>query len=177
MTLAITSTIGCARPSGADFARYTLVAPYAQPGRRVVGDVPDHHDPGVASDLGGQLRRLGDGAQRVLVEAVLVVVEGVDQNPRHLSTCLARRATRFRALRRLLRSISSSSQATIFSTVSEVSSSSMISPACFSGGGLIASTWVFEPASPTSGVSIPTSPVALASSGFFLAPMIAFSEG
>jgi hypothetical protein len=53
----------------------------------------------------------------------------------------------------------------------------MISPACFSGGGLIASTSVREPCSPTFSVSMPTSAVPLVSSGFFLAPMIAFKDG
>ena len=71
----------------------------------------------------------------------------------------------------------SSSQARIFSTVSFVSSSSMISPAAFSAGGLMARTCVREPCSPTRSASMPTSPADRVSSGFFLAPMIALSEG
>ena len=66
---------------------------------------------------------------------------------------------------------------TIFSTVSFVSSSSMISPACFAGGGLIPMTEVREPCSPTLSASMPTSPVARVSSCFFFAPMIALSDG
>ena len=53
----------------------------------------------------------------------------------------------------------------------------MISPASFSGGGFSSSTVVREPPSPTRSASIPTSPVACVSSGFFFAPMIAFRLG
>ncbi len=84
MTFAITSTIGCARPSGADLARKTLGAVGAEPGRRVVGDVADDHRRRLGAELAGELRRLRDRAERVLVEVALVVVEGVDQDPRHL---------------------------------------------------------------------------------------------
>ena len=82
----------------------------------VVGEVvaADDHDGGVAADLLGQLRALGDGAERVLVELALVV-KCVGQDPAHASSFL------------------SSSQATIFSTVSLVSSSSMISPGLLGG--------------------------------------------
>ena len=63
------------------------------------------------------------------------------------------------------------------STVSPVSSSSMISPAAFSAGGFTARTRVFEPCSPTLSGSIPASAADFLSSGFFFAPMIAFSDG
>src|SRR6185503_6069270 len=116
----------------------------------------DHDHGGLAADLARQPGGLGDGAQRVLVELALVV-ECVGEDPAHA------------------RSFLSSSQLTIFSTVSFVSSSSMISPASFCGGGLIASTVVREPCSPTRSASMPTSPVDFVSSGFFFAPMIAFS--
>ena len=69
------------------------------------------------AELGGEAGALGDGAERVLVEGALVV-ERVDQDPAHASSFL------------------SSSHATIFSTVSLVSSSSMIWPADFAGGAL-----------------------------------------
>jgi len=127
--------------------------------RVIVGDVADHQRGGLPADLGGQLRRLGDRPERVLVEVALVVVQGVDQDASHY------------------RSFLSSSQATIFSTVSLVSSSSMISPDCLAGGGLMARTLVFEPSSPTSPESIPTSSAPWVSRGFFFAPMIAFSDG
>ena len=45
---------------------------------------PTTIDAGLAADLAGQLRRLGDRAERVLVEVALVVVEGVDQDACHL---------------------------------------------------------------------------------------------
>src|SRR4051794_12866269 len=127
---------------------------------QVVGQVvaAEHERGSLAADLTGQLRGLRDGAEGVLVELALVV-EDVGEDPTHASSFL------------------SSSQETIRCTVSSVSSSSMISPACFSGGGLIASTWVREPSEPTRLVSISTSPVDFVSSCFFFAPMIALSDG
>ena len=53
----------------------------------------------------------------------------------------------------------------------------MISPASLAGGGFSARTAVLEPASPTMPPSMPTSPVAFVSSGFFFAPMIALRLG
>src|SRR5947208_2855387 len=53
----------------------------------------------------------------------------------------------------------------------------MISPASLAGGGLRASTLVFEPPSPTLPPSMPTSPVAFKSSGFFFAAMVDFRLG
>jgi hypothetical protein len=53
----------------------------------------------------------------------------------------------------------------------------MICPASFCGGGLIAMTRVREPSLPTLPVSTSASPVDFVSSGFFFAPMIAFSDG
>ena len=55
----------------------------AETGRGVIGDVAHHKGRGLGTQLSRQLRRLGDGAERVLVEVALVVVEGVDQDPRH----------------------------------------------------------------------------------------------
>src|SRR5215218_641694 len=132
----------------------------AQRRAEVVGQVvaTDDDDSRLATDLLGELGTLGDGAERVLVEGALVV-ERVGQDPAHASSFL------------------SSSQLTIFSTVSLVSSSSMISPADLAGGGLIARTAVREPSWPTLPASMPASPVDLVSSGFFFAPMIAFSDG
>src|SRR6185295_5820224 len=126
---------------------------------QVVGEVvaADHDGRGLAADLPGQLRALGHGAERVLVELALVV-KCVNEDA-HASSFL------------------SSSQATTFSTVSFVSSSSMISPAAFSSGGLIARTSVREPSAPTLPASMPTSPADLVSRGFFFAPMIALSDG
>ena len=69
----------------------------------------------LAAQLAGEARSFGYGAQRVLVEGA-VLVQDVGQDVAHD------------------RSFLSSSQATIFSTVSFVSSSSMIWPAAFSGG-------------------------------------------
>ena len=123
------------------------------------GSVADDHRRGLAANLLGQLGRLGEGAERVLVEVARVVVQGVNQNPGHQTSFL------------------SSSQATILLTVSSVSSSSKTSPGSFAGGGLIASTRVFEPSMPTSLVSMPTSAADFVSSGFFFAPMIALSDG
>ena len=70
----------------------------------------------------------------------------------------------------------SSSHATIFSTVSLVSSSSMIWPAAFAAaprGGPCARGVVAADLR----ASMPASAADLVSSGFFLAPMIAFSDG
>src|SRR6185436_4749698 len=131
----------------------------AERGAQVVGQVAaaDHDGRGLAADLLGELRALGHRAERVLVELALVV-KCVNEDA-HASSFL------------------SSSQATIFSTVSFVSSSSMISPASFWGGGLIARTSVREPCSPTLSDSMPTSPAAFTSRDFFFAPMIALSDG
>src|SRR5206468_10543375 len=118
----------------------------------------DHHDVRLLAELLGELRALGDRAERVLVELALVV-ECVGEDAAHA------------------RSFLSSSQATIFSTVSPVSSSSMISPASFSGGGLIASTSVRLPCEPTRSGSMPASAIAFVSSGFLFAPMLAFRLG
>src|SRR5262249_52698430 len=109
------------------------------------------------AQLGGQAGALGDRAERVLVERALVM-QRVDQNPTHPSQFLA------------------SSHATICSTVSLVSSSSMIRPAAFSGGAAKSEQWARAWSKPTRSPSMPTSPVPLVSSGFFLAPMIAFSD-
>src|SRR5439155_7559804 len=96
--------------------------------REIVGDVlADDDRVRFGADLACELGRLGDGAERVLVELALVV-EYVREDPAHP------------------RSFLSSSQATICWTVSSVSSCSMIWPAAFSGGGLIARTSVLEPA-------------------------------
>ena len=120
MTFAIASTTGCARPSGPS-TRWTLRgAVGAERGAQLVGQaglVADHDRVALRAELGGEASALGDGAERVLVEGALVV-ERVDQDPAHASSFL------------------SSSHATIFSTVSFVSSSSMIWPADFSGGAL-----------------------------------------
>ena len=86
------------------------------------GLVADHDRVTLAAELGGEASTLGDGAERVLVDGA-VVVQRVDQDPAHA------------------RSFLSSSQATIFSTVSFVSSSSMIWPADFSGGALKSEQW------------------------------------
>src|SRR5205085_12448736 len=120
----------------------------------------EHEDVARAAELAGQPRALGHGAEGVLVELALVV-EGVDEDVvgRHQISFL------------------SSSQARILSTVSFVSSSSMIVPPAFCGGALKSPHWTAEPSAPTFEPSMPTSPVVLASSGFFLAPMIALSDG
>ncbi len=89
-------------------------------GAQLVGQaglLADHDRVALGAQLGGEAGALGDGAERVLVEGALVV-ERVDQDPAHASSFL------------------SSSHATICSTVSLVSSSSMILPADFSGGAL-----------------------------------------
>src|SRR5436190_19153211 len=112
----------------------------------------------LGADLARELGGLRDGTEGVLVELALVV-EYVSEDPAHP------------------RSFLSSSQATICWTVSSVSSSSMIWPACFSGGGLIARTSVLEPDSPTLSPSMPTSLADFVSSCFFFAPMIALSDG
>src|SRR5829696_5963911 len=131
----------------------------AERGAELVGEIvaADDDGRGLLAQLLGELRSLGDGAERVLVELALVV------------KCVSKDAH--------ASSFLSSSQATTFSTVSFVSSSSMISPPAFSGGGLMERTWVREPCSPTRSASMPTSPLAFVSSGFFLAPMIALSDG
>ena len=96
-----------------------------------VRDVTDDHCGRFGTEFGCQLGGLRKRAERVLVEVALIVMQGVNQNAGHQISFL------------------SSSQATIFSTVSLVSSSSMISPASFAGGGFSATTVVCEPASPT----------------------------
>ena len=131
MICAMTSTTGWARPSGASCAAEDLRhAVVAQRGGEVVGDVADDDRMGLAAELGSQPGGLGDAAERVLVEGALVV-QGVGEDATHANSFL------------------SSSQATIFSTVSLVSSSSMISPAAFFGGALKSPQTTFEPASPT----------------------------
>ena len=83
---------------------------------QVVGDaLADDDRVALGAELGRELRALGDRAERVLVDRA-VVVQRVDQDPAHASSFL------------------SSSHATIFSTVSLVSSSSMIWPADLAGG-------------------------------------------
>src|ERR687895_1192350 len=144
----------------------------AERGAQVVGQVvavADHDGGALAAQLLCQLRALGHGAERVLVELALVV-ECVDEDAHLCGTPFGYPAGH-------ASSFLSSSQLTIFSTVSFVSSSSMISPASFWGGGLISRTVVREPCSPTRSASIPTSAADLVSSCFFFAPMIAFSDG
>ena len=125
MTFAIASTTGWARPSGPS-ARNTLRgAVRAERREHVVAEaglVADHDRVTLSAELGGEASALGDGAERVLVD-LPVVVQRVDEDPAHA------------------RSFLSSSQATIFSTVSFVSSSSMIWPAAFSGGALNSEQW------------------------------------
>ena len=54
----------------------------------------------------------------------------------------------------------------------------MILPAAFSGGALKSPQTTFEPSlADARRPSMPTSPMPTVSSGFFLAPMIAFSDG
>ena len=102
----------------------------------VVGGVADDDGVRLGAELGRQARGLGDRAERVLVERALVV-QGEDEDVRaHDSSFL------------------SSSQATIFSTVSFVSSSSMIVPPDFAGGALKSPQTTFEPASPTRSASM-----------------------
>jgi hypothetical protein len=127
--------------------------------REVVGHgLADDDRVGLATDLSGQLRGLRDGAERVLVDRA-VVVQRVDQDVGHQISFL------------------SSSQATIFSTVSLVSSSSMIVPPDFCGGSLNSPHCTAEPSVPTCEGSMPTSPADRLSSCFFFAPMIALSDG
>ena len=89
----------------------------AERGEQVVGQaglVADDDRVAFAAELVRQASALGDGAERVLVELALVV-ECVDEDA-HASNFL------------------SSSQPTICSTVSVVSSSSMMRPASLAGG-------------------------------------------
>ncbi len=98
-------------------------APGAERGEQVVGEaglLADHDRVTLAAELGGEAGALGDGAERVLVERALVV-ERVDED--HASSFL------------------SSSHATICSTVSFVSSSSMIRPASLLGGAANSLQW------------------------------------
>jgi hypothetical protein len=53
----------------------------------------------------------------------------------------------------------------------------MILPADLAGGALNSPQSTDEPSAPTSEPSMPTSPPVFVSSGFFFAPMIAFSDG
>src|SRR3954447_16850403 len=145
------------RPRDVGLRRAVLAELRGEIGRQVVA-VADEHRVRLLAELVRELGGLGDRAERVLVE-LAVVVEYVGEDPAHA------------------RSFLSSSHDTIFSTVSSVSSSSMISPASFSGGGLMDRTRVLEPSSPTLPASIWTSPVDFVSSGFFFAPMIALSDG
>src|SRR4051812_3501725 len=133
-------------------------APIAELGGEVVGHLADHDRVALGAELAGELRALGDRPERVLVERA-VVVQRVDQDRAHASSFL------------------SSSHATIFSTVSLVSSSSMIWPADLAGGAANSEQWARALSNPTRAASMPTSDADLASSGFFLAPMIAFSDG
>src|SRR3954463_3795829 len=135
----------------------------AQGAAEVVAQVvaAEHEHVALATELAGEARALGDGAEGVLVELALVV-EGVDEDV---------------VLSHAYISFLSSSQARIFSTVSFVSSSSMIVPPPFSGGDLNSPHTTREPASPTRSDSMPMSPIATVSSCFFFAPMIALSDG
>ena len=100
-------------PFDAEDLRGAVVAELAG---EIVGDaLADDDRVTLGPELGGEPSTLGHGAERVLVERALVV-QRVDQDPAHASSFL------------------SSSQATICSTVSEVSSSSMIRPASLAGG-------------------------------------------
>ena len=100
--------------------RRAVVAELTPPDRR---DALAHDDRvALGAELGREAGALGDGAERVLVDRA-VVVQRVDQNPAHD------------------RSFLSSSHATIFSTVSLVSSSSMIWPADFAGGAANSAQW------------------------------------
>src|SRR3954451_24706433 len=133
----------------------------AERGAQLVGQpglVAEHERVALATDLGGQARGLGHRAERVLVEGALVV-ERVHQDPAHA------------------RSFLSSSHATIFSTVSLVSSSSMICPAALAGGSLNSVQCARALSYPTRSGAMPASATVSLSSGFFLAPMIAFSDG
>ena len=123
-TLAIASTTGWARPSGPSTRKTLRRAVVAERGARSSAGrlVADHDRVTLGAELGGEARALGDGAERVLVERALVV-QRVDQDPAHA------------------RSFLSSSQATIFSTVSFVSSSSMICPASLAGGAAKSLQW------------------------------------
>ena len=104
----------------AEDLRRAVVAELA---REIVGDaLADHDRVTLGAELGGESSTLGDRAERVLVESALVV-ERVDQDPAHASSFL------------------SSSQATICSTVSFVSSSSMILPASLAGGAAKSLQW------------------------------------
>src|SRR5262249_49560442 len=109
----------------------------------IVGQIvaTDDDRVGLAAELRSKPAGLRDRAERVLVERALVV-EHVNQDVAHASSFL------------------SSSHATIFSTVSLVSSSSMISPAALDGGAWKLPHWTCEPSPPTFEVSMPTSPAA-----------------
>src|SRR5918994_3456596 len=50
---------------------------------RVIGHVADNHRGGLGAEFAGELRSLGEGAEGVLVELALVVMECVDQDARH----------------------------------------------------------------------------------------------
>ena len=83
MTLAIASTTGCARPSGALGAEDLRRAVVAERRGEVVGDaLADDDRVGLAAELARELGGLGDGAERVLVDRALVV-ERVDQDVGH----------------------------------------------------------------------------------------------
>ena len=110
------------RPLGAEHLGGAVGAERREHVVAEAGLVADHDRVTLAAELGGEASALGDGAERVLVD-LPVVVQGVDENRAHASSFL------------------SSSQATIFSTVSFVSSSSMIWPADFSGGALNSEQW------------------------------------
>src|ERR1700729_3672622 len=127
---------------------------------QIVGQIvaADHDGVAFAADLGCTRGALGHRPERVLVERALVM-QNVDQDIRHQISFL------------------SSSHATIFSTVSFVSSSSMICPAGLASGAWKSPHSTRDPSPPTIDASIPTSPVATFSRGFLRAPMIAFSDG
>src|SRR4051795_3036362 len=128
-------------------------------GGEIVGDaLADDDRVALRAELGRELRALGDGAERVLVDRA-VVVQRVDQDRAHDSSFL------------------SSSQTMIFATVSLVSSSSMILPAALAGGAAKSLQWARAFSKPTRSAAIPASPTDFVSSGFFFAPMIAFSDG
>ena len=98
-------------------------AELTQLGGEIVGDaLADDDRVALGAELGREARPFGHGPERVLVERAFVV-QRVDQDPAHASSFL------------------SSSHATIFSTVSLVSSSSMIWPADLAGGAAKSLQW------------------------------------
>ena len=152
--LSSTSTRGC----GSGASSSTSSATYTRCGAVLAGLGGERLDAGAEQhglDLAAERRRLGEHAERALLQLALVVLEEDEE----LSSGA------FRSCR----------NSTIFSAAEPSSSIFTVSPRA--GGSLERLDLVREPASPASSAPTPRSASETVSCGFFFAPMIPLSDG